>query len=411
MVYRVALRFSVFEQRDQFVFAILSGLFFILYPFHNESVAWITGRLSSIACLSALLIIYWSMNYEKSRKYLVYSFLVFLFGLTGYESIIVIPLVLLIWNWKEPNDRQREIVVFFSWICVTLLYIILRYVISGGITSDYGSRIYTQISLSAYLEKFFKTAARLLLPPSENPSLMTMLFISACLILAALQFVVLKKIKGTSRKLLNRYMVLILALVISLLLPASFGVSTRTSEGDRLLYFPSVFICLIISFWVILLTGRMRVVYSAAVCFYFIFFLVKNNRKWEFASAATDNILNAARNAPEKIKVFINLPGEMDGSFIFREGFHEALRVLDIDSTKIKTVSYLTRPDHHAIKGTIAPEYKDGVIKIFPATSIVRQNGNWLVTNIQSGNRLIVDTSVMFLYWDKETMKRLFTEK
>ncbi|MBO9572921.1 MAG: hypothetical protein J7497_12065, partial [Chitinophagaceae bacterium] len=59
MVYAVTKRSGIFMDEKKEQFSLLSGLFFLIYPFHNESIAWLTGRLSSLACLSAMIIIYW----------------------------------------------------------------------------------------------------------------------------------------------------------------------------------------------------------------------------------------------------------------------------------------------------------------------------------------------------------------
>src|ERR1700677_4302591 len=48
MVYGVALDLPLFTGRRQTGFALAAGLLFLFYPFHNEGVVWLSGRLSSM---------------------------------------------------------------------------------------------------------------------------------------------------------------------------------------------------------------------------------------------------------------------------------------------------------------------------------------------------------------------------
>lgn len=407
MVYKVALRFKVFDDSGQFLFAVISGLFFLIFPFHNESVAWLTGRLSSIACLCALLVLYWSSNSGYSWKYLLASVAVFLFALTGYESIILLPFIVLIWNWHTDMPRKQLFGIFCMWCVLTGSYIVLRYVISGEVTSGYGSRMLTIGSLAAYGEKLLKVTGRLFLPPLENPSLMTRLFSAVLLIVTLIQVLIIRRLKNR-KPALHRYLSLIIALSISLILPVIFGISTRTSEGDRLLYFPSAFVCIIISFWIVLLVSSgFRWIFIGSVCIYFLFFLLKNNNQWEAASDTAKSIVEVAAKEPEKMKILINIPDEIEGTFVFRQGFNEALRVLNIDTSKVVDVNYLNRRDFLQKRGLIAPEYKDGVIHIYPATSINKRSDTLIVKNMKTGEVAVTDTGAIIIYWDKKVLNRI----
>src|SRR5438067_1228373 len=64
LLYRFALKFTLFEEKRQFVFAYLSAVLFLVYPFHNEGVVWLTGRISSMATMFALL----GMNLMMEEK-------------------------------------------------------------------------------------------------------------------------------------------------------------------------------------------------------------------------------------------------------------------------------------------------------------------------------------------------------
>ena len=71
--------------------------------------------------------------------------------------------------------------------------------------------------------------------------------------------------------------------LISLLIPIAFGVSTRTSEGDRLLYFPSCFICMLLIAAILLIfkNASVRWLWFSGITIYFLCFLEINNMRWE----------------------------------------------------------------------------------------------------------------------------------
>src|SRR5690606_15126504 len=118
--------------------------------------------------------------------------------------------------------------------------------------------------------------------------------------------------------------------------PFVFGVSTNTSESDRLLYFPSAFLCSLLAFLLLhLLYGKkwMRWVVGA-VLVYNILFLEQNNQNWRHASDAVTSLLKTIKDNPLQGKIFVvNLPDQWDGAYLFRIGFKEALIVTGIDTS------------------------------------------------------------------------------
>jgi len=410
MVYRLSQRFILFAEKDQFYFALLTGFLFLIYPFHNESIVWLTGRLSSIACLCGLLILVWSLQRENRRKYFLASVAVYLFALTGYESIILLPFIILVLTWEQIGSRKSSIRLFIGWSVITIIYIVIRLIISDELTSGYGARIYNGNGIGKYVLKFFKTTGRLLLPPMENSSLMVKVWIVIIVSIVAIHFFLMKQLKQT--QITRRYVLLIIALLISMALPASFGISTRTSEGDRLLYFPSVFLCMILACWIFLLAkGIPRWIVVGLVSVYFLFFLQKNNERWEFASETVEKILEEAESQPTMKKIFVNIPEELEGALVFREGFNAALRLKNIDTAKIVCINYLDRLQYLEVKEDIIPERKSDQIFIYPVTLLKNKDDSWKIGNIQNGRSLMIDSNTNIFYWNKQRLNQLSLDK
>jgi succinyl-CoA synthetase beta subunit len=82
---------------------------------------------------------------------------------------------------------------------------------------------------------------------------------------------------------------------------------------------------------------------------YFLVFLFKNNSQWEQASGAVKTILSAAKANAGTKKVFVNIPDAIDGGFVFRQGFIDALRVYEIDTTKVTRVEGVQNPAAYRI--------------------------------------------------------------
>jgi protein O-mannosyl-transferase len=141
-------------------------------------------------------------------------------------------------------------------------------------------------------------------------------------------------------------------LALAMLLPIMAGVSTRTSESDRFLHFPSYFLCILIAFIVLHLFKRPVYYLGCFLCIllYQVLFLEKNNLNWDKASNAVRQILTiiAAGKPSEKIYV-MNLPDEIDGAFVFRNGFTDALLLNHIDTASVMVASRLTRDEELSV--------------------------------------------------------------
>src|SRR5690606_30743577 len=55
LVYQFVLSYGRYVKKELQTLAFFSGLLFTIYPFHNEGIVWLTGRLASIACMFGLL--------------------------------------------------------------------------------------------------------------------------------------------------------------------------------------------------------------------------------------------------------------------------------------------------------------------------------------------------------------------
>jgi hypothetical protein len=286
-------------------------------------------------------------------------------GLFAYESIIVVPAIVALLEWIKFRDLGRCLRSAAAWVTVGLLWIAMRYVMVGGLLPPYsnGATAADPVAL-----RFVKVLGRCFLPPEENAKLMVGLFAGVVVVVGMVHVSVWRRARTGERRgwpLLALEVGFLLALLPAIV----FGVSTRTTEGDRLLYFPSCMLSLLAAaVLMLLLPGRRwRLVLCGAYAVASVVFIAGNNRRWVFASRTAEAALNIVRHAPGKV-VLVNVPDEWEGAYIFRNNFKEALVVNGIDTNRVRVSHVLTRLEYLRADGRIEPVFQDSLLFIYPAT-------------------------------------------
>jgi hypothetical protein len=152
LVFRFAKGYVMFSKKDQWLFALWSGILFLIYPFHNESIAWLSGRLSSMACLFALISLI-IISERQGKMANIISAIFFLLGLLCYESIIFLPAIILIILWVKGRSAKNLFRQSVFWLLVIFFYLFIRFLLSGEIAGNYGSRL----SDNHFLQKCLNT--------------------------------------------------------------------------------------------------------------------------------------------------------------------------------------------------------------------------------------------------------------
>lgn len=404
MVYRVALILPYFSGRERWYFARMAGILFLLYPFHNEAVVWLSGRLSSMAALCGLLAAYCHLMCRRPWSFFL-AVLFWLIGLLAYESIIVLPAMLLLLDYKKSRGLVRAAA---AWFLAGVVYLGLR-LITGTLATSYGSHGLTDKKADGLVVRAIKVIGRCFLPPMENSHHMTVLFAFVGMMLAGLLFLWWRKVKIYNGKLLS--FLLPAGLFLLALAPAIlFGISTRTSEGDRLIYFPSIVLCLmtagLLSSLVRKNVWRWAILIAMAIpC---VLFIQQNNRRWVFASETAVALFDTVKRADAGRVILVNVADEWEGAFIFRNNFKTALAVNGIDSNKAIVSNYLKRLDYLAVGRSISPVLRDGSWFIYPVTRIVKERDEWRLINVETGISYGFDPLLVpVYYWDKLQLKRL----
>ena len=352
MVYRVALDLPVFDDRRQRVFALTAAFLFLFYPFHNEGVVWLSGRLSSMAALFGLMALHFSLT-KRWPWNVVLAVGCWWIGLFAYESILILPGVVLLFEWIKFRDVRRGLRSFAVWAVAGLLWLGMRYVAAGALLPSYGQ---SGLAGDAVWLRFVKVLGRCFLPPEENTRLMMGLFVVVLLVLALVHVVVWRLGAGGRRVLV----VLEIGFLLSLLPAIAFEVSTRTSEGDRLLYFPSCLLCWLAAALLVRMLSGWRLLICGIYLVASVVFIELNNQRWVFASRTAEAALSILRRSSGRV-VLVNAPDEWEGAYIFRNNFKEGLVVNGIDTNRVRVSHVLTRLEYLRAEGPIVPVREDSL--------------------------------------------------
>jgi hypothetical protein len=401
------------DDRERHRFAWLASLLFLVYPFHSEGIDWILGRGASMAVLFGLGALI--LAADCRRGYLVWAAVLYFMGMMAYETDVVVPALCAVILWMR-GARRREIIrwVGVLWV-VLLVQLVMRGILSGGIWGEY-ERAFLGMGWRQYSGNIIRVGMRLLVPPMENGGWVGVIVVSGAGVLVVWLWLRSVIADGMRRQVVmadgmrrqgERRMVggLLLMLAFASIFPVLVSVSTRTTESDRLLYFPSVFLCCLLGCGLVRLVRRRvwRWLLAVTGFVYMVFFLEKANRNWTAASEITRDIVRAVAE-PVRGKIYlINLPDEKDGAYIFRLGFPQALLMAGKDSAGVVVVNHFSRqewlasPNRISVDRIALDEVRIGrvpVRRMGPDSLLV--DGHW-----------VAGKEDRVLYWDKRQLAPL----
>ncbi len=155
--------------------ALLAGILFLTYPFHNEAIAWILGRGSLMAgsfAIAAMLALVsdWKMPVKISVIAACYFV-----GLMAYETIIILPLLVALQMLFMRAPLKQVATMLTVLVVGFALHAWLRIAVSGAFLGGYGEGFFQSFGLNTLLS-MLKSAGRILLPPSDNSQAMMIRF-------------------------------------------------------------------------------------------------------------------------------------------------------------------------------------------------------------------------------------------
>jgi len=387
---------SLAPTRGAFVPA-LAGLLFLVFGGHAEAVAWIGGMadpLLTLFLLVGLLLFHRALNAPRPLPWLTGSWLAFAAALLTKESAAVFLGLAVAWaalgqqGWPDWSRVRRT--AFALSVPVLLLggYFFLRKVVLGsGVVNleGLGTNTNLLITTRAFVLRSFLPQGGLLIQ-IWNRSLDV--YILVPLAAALLWFARREEYRPLA------LLALCLGLAIAPVLPLSIEIAAPTSE--RFIYLPSAFACLLVVWLLDSALQRRWLVVATTVLFfvYHVRALDRNNRAWVAAATLTRGITSSFAQvmrehgrAGRSVYV-LNAPDNVRGAYVWRRGFHDALRLAAPDQlaamsrTRVLTVHTVGDEKAPVIVTQTGPQTFDlrlgsGALTGGPSGTPLWTLGNW----------------------------------
>ncbi|MCL5269284.1 MAG: hypothetical protein M1457_01715 [bacterium] len=336
--------------------AALAGWLFLALASHCEPVTWISGRADLLAAFFALWAFLVHVRARQGRNRgrrggaaIGLAAVLYLLALLCKESALTLLGVFLAYDfiWAVgapecgaapaalPRPRRRGeasavMGAFVTYGAVVAVYLGLRVATLGAWVGGYGRSVHMGFALDRLGLNLAKYAARSVLPPLDfAPDLAALVLV----LLAALALGAARRIwrgaPGIAGPADGLLIVFLGAAWICLLAPVlNLAISLRVTDGERFLYLATAFSTILLVY--LALTAlrspyRFSAVLSLLIAVQALAFF-DASRNWRRAGAIAERILDQMRGYAGQGRLLIfNLPDNLEGAFIFRNGFQTAL--------------------------------------------------------------------------------------
>lgn len=400
LLYIFCLQLVAGEDKTQFPF--IAAVLFLFYHSIGEVVLWTIGRGISLAVTFSMLALIAFMSRMKTLPKYVVVCVCYFIALSAYESVLLLPVVILVMG--RLYRLRLNYVYWIAALGTTLLAnLLLRVAVTGKLWASYKGVIWAK-SLGEYAASGLKSLLRLFIPAFNQPMLFAFLGVLAIALLIGIlvrkRYAILKE---------NTAKLSLIGILTALLIVMFYGASTRTSEGDRLLYWPAVFLSMLAATIIVrVAAGVWRIILVVAVSLTQLFFLVNTQLNWIEADRLSKVIIKQLTEKPERPLYIINLPSEHSGAYMFRNCFNKALQFHGIDDQAVHVVNQLNFAASENWPGMVAPSDTAGGLPVGPATRVYVQGDS--VLRIETQGRVVANEKIGLnhvVYWNKDSLVEL----
>lgn len=379
-------------------YSMIAGLLFLVYPSHSEAILWAIGRGISLAVFFSLLAMFVRISEMRKEVQYITVCLLYLLASSSYESALLLPFILFALSKRET--RKQTTIWALLLLATLFIHLALRYVATGGIWRAYNAEIFSK-DMVQYLDAFMKIVLRLFVPPFNHPYIFTVFGVAGLLIVVLSIYFTRKKVEKDVL-FIKSIAVVITGLLATVAVAMLFGVSTRTSEGDRLLYFPSVFYCILVALIIVRLIDNraMRLTATGLVVLFQLYFLMLNMHHWRTASEYAERLINTVGKVRERPLYVINLPSDHKGAFIFRNCFKEALLHYGVDTSGFHVLNVIRSRELDRSDTLIKSAKTGSDVFVWPET-LLEMRGDSVLSI--SGEAVTAPAS-SFMYWNRKEL-------
>ena len=350
---------------------VLAGITFLALPSHGEPVAWISGRTDLLAAVFGLASFscYLTFKNEERAGFLILSLGLWFLGLCAKESVITLPGIVLICEMlhlgppsSQRRRRQRWLGVS-GFVVMSGVYLVVRRTVIGKWIGGYGTAVHMQHDPGELVTNLVLYPLRMLLShlpaallPEDLPATGVQqlalgalrryvpawgrVLLGAGILAAAagLGWLGRRAARRLSRAQALTLGFLIVAFYVALLPVVNLRVTMLSTDGERFLYFPSAFAVTAVA--AVLRAGLRRPwLQRAAIAGLLLFYVTMlgySSRNFRDAGRTTEQIVRQLRSEPAATPLIItNLPDDIGGAYVFRNGLGAALRLFEIPAREL----------------------------------------------------------------------------
>ncbi len=325
---------------SEFSFSILTGLLFLALHSHVEPVAWISCRSDLLAVFFSLLFLLIYIQYRETRNislFLLALIFYFLSLISKESSVFIFFFVffydLLMGNKVTFKSHRLEIIGFIFIISAIL---IIRKFFLGSYIGGYNPEIQYQIEVIKLLRRILTFPLRSIFPYMENNhdpySRRTQIMFTIAYIGIYLTFIFIIAILAWRIKFFNRekfikdhiqkLLFYLLIFYINLIPVIAFDISIVDIQSERFMYLPSIFLVIFVSYFVFHFLNKyilyLYIAFSSAL-------LMIDSSYYKDAAVISRNIIESVQKSSCTSLTLLNLPDNIRGAYIFRNGLRESL--------------------------------------------------------------------------------------
>lgn len=325
LVYILAFRlFKRYSKEKGKWLSWLTAVLFFIYPFHSESIYWIIGRSGSLGALFFIPAVIFYLQRNEHGFYFLLSAVFYVVGLLTYESVWIFPLVAIGCSWLDKKSNRfvfRKEVKYFLYLAgIFVLSIILKIILIGQVAGVYEANGFLHFNIKELLFNWQRLFTRSFMPPFA--STITFIFASIILLLSTILALLIFRQK-------TLFYFLVVSFAVSLIPYLSLGIDTHGVEGERYLYLPSIFVCIMAMYLITLVSKKVnvRILIFVVLSGLSVFFQFRSKAQYVAASNIAKTTIQALEQIQHKQRLFVDsLPQEVNGALVFRLGFYEALQ-------------------------------------------------------------------------------------
>jgi hypothetical protein len=340
-----------------------AAVLFLLHPSHTEAVTWISGRADLLATFFCLASMWSYFVFVKARRiaHLVLALVLGVVALLAKESAICLPFLILIVGLHRARGRRLLVDVgLFGGI--VMAFILVRATFLGSVVGGYGSGQHLNFAPGWLRDRLLEAAGRSILPtvpatwswflfkPLQSP---LFILIALAILAAAAGAIVFRRrrYEAAERQRQNRLLLTLLGLFLSALLPViNLRLYLYQPLGERFLYLPTVFSCLLLAYLSIILIRNYKVWLVVFICTvgFYGWRLQAANELWSDAAQLTRSIKDDLTAAASPHLTILNAPDNLRGVPVFHNGLPEAVQLFQtqqaIESVEINAFQTLQLP-------------------------------------------------------------------